>query len=103
VNATGEHSGGVIRRRLRLTRNPDIRCVLCECAYLTNAQENARVADPNARQRIAEGIATGILEQARLGDDGIPPVPEIWAPLSRAEDARSGGRHASHRHRSKRS
>jgi N-acetylmuramoyl-L-alanine amidase len=103
VNATGEHSGGVIRRRLRLTRNPDIRCVLCECAYLTNPQENARVADPNARQRIAEGIAAGIVEEARLGDIGIPPVPEIWAPLSRAEDARSGGGHASHRHRSKRS
>src|SRR5260221_4672561 len=103
VNATGEHAGGVIRRRLRLTRNPGIRCVLCECAYLTNAQENARVADPNIRQRIAQGIAAGILEQARLGDDRIPPVPEIWAPLSRAEDARSGGGHGSHRHRSKRS
>jgi hypothetical protein len=62
--------------------------VLCECAYLTNPRENARVADPNNRQRIAEGIAAGILEQARLGDDGIPPVPEIWAPLSSAQDAR---------------
>jgi N-acetylmuramoyl-L-alanine amidase len=103
VNDTGEHSGGVIRRRLRLTRNPDIRCVLCECAYLTNPQENARVADPNARQRIAEGIAAGILEEARLGDDGIPPVPEISAPLSRAGDARGSGGHASHRRRSKRS
>ena len=98
VSATGEHSGGVIRRRLRLTRNPDIRCVLCECAYLTNPQENAKVADPNTRQRIAEGIAAGILEEARLGDQGIPPVPEIWAPLSRAEDARSS-KHVSHRHR----
>src|SRR5258708_1590434 len=100
VNATGEHSGGVIRRRLRLTRNPGIRCVLCECAYLTNAQENARVADPNTRQRIAEGIAPGIVAQTRLGDEGIPSVPEIWAPLSRAEDARGCG-HGSHRHRSK--
>jgi N-acetylmuramoyl-L-alanine amidase len=100
VSATGEYNGGVIRRRLRLTRNPDIRCVLCECAYLTNPQENARVADPKNRQRIAEGIAAGILEQARLGDEGIPPVPEIWAPLSRAEDAR-GSRRATHRHRSK--
>jgi len=102
VSATGEHYGGVIRRRLRLTRNPDIRCVLCECAYLTNAQENARVADSNARQRIAEGIATGIVEQSRLDDEGIPSVPEIWAPLSRAEDARGSG-HGSHRHRSKKS
>ena len=100
VSATGENYGGVIRRRLRLTRNPDIRCVLCECAYLTNPQENARVADPNARQQIAEGIATGIVEQSRLGDEGIPSVPEIWAPLSRAEDARGSG-HGSHRHRSK--
>ena len=101
VSATGEHSGGVIRRRLRLTRNPDIRCVLCECAYLTNPIENAWVADPNTRQRIAQGIAAGILEQARLGDEGIPSVPEIWAPLSRAEDARSSGR-APHRRRSRR-
>jgi N-acetylmuramoyl-L-alanine amidase len=101
VSATGEHSGGVIRRRLRLTRNPDIRCVLCECAYLTNPQENAKVAGPNARQRIAEGITAGILEEARLGDEGIPSVPEIWAPLSRAEDARSS-QHGSHRHRAKR-
>jgi N-acetylmuramoyl-L-alanine amidase len=100
VRATGEQYGGVIRRRLRLTRNPEIRCVLCECAYLTNPQENTRVADSSARQRIAQGIATGILEQARLGDDGIPPVPEIWAPMSRAEDARSS-RHVSRRHRSK--
>jgi N-acetylmuramoyl-L-alanine amidase len=100
VSATGEHNGGVIRRRLRLTRNPDIRCVLCECAYLTNPQENARVYDPNSRQRIAQAITAGILEQARLGDDGIPSVPEIWAPLSRAEDARGGGS-VSHRHRAK--
>jgi N-acetylmuramoyl-L-alanine amidase len=99
ANATGENYGGVIRRRLRLTRNPDIRCVLCECAYLTNPQENARVADPNTRQRIAQGIATGILEEARLGDEGIPSVPEIWAPLSRAEDARGGSGHVRHRHK----
>jgi N-acetylmuramoyl-L-alanine amidase len=88
VSATGEHNGGVIRRRLRLTRNPNIRCVLCECAYLTNPRENVRVADSKYRQRIAEGIDAGILEQAQLGDDGIPPVPEIWAPLSSARDAR---------------
>jgi N-acetylmuramoyl-L-alanine amidase len=98
VNASGEYYGGVIRRRLRLTRNPDIRCVLCECAYLTNPAENVRVADPSVRQRIAEGIVAGVVEQAQLGDQGIPSVPEIWAPLSRAEDARisRGAKHRRH-------
>jgi N-acetylmuramoyl-L-alanine amidase len=86
VAKTGETNIGVLRRRLRLTRNPDIPCVLCECAYLTNPAEAAKVANANYRQRIAEGIADGILEQYRLGDAGIAPVPEIWAPLSKASD-----------------
>ncbi|HYZ72907.1 MAG TPA: N-acetylmuramoyl-L-alanine amidase [Chthoniobacterales bacterium] len=86
VNGTGETNNGVIRRRLRLTRNPDIPCVLCECAYLTNPAENAKVAQDNYRQLVANGIANGILQQYRLGDEGIPPVPEIWAPLSKGSD-----------------
>jgi N-acetylmuramoyl-L-alanine amidase len=88
VAKTGETNIGVIRRRLRLTRNPDIPCVLCECAYLTNPADAAKVANEKYRQRVAEGIAEGILEQHRLGDAGIAPVPEIWAPLSKASDKR---------------
>ena len=84
VAETGENSVGVTRRRLRLTRNPEIPCVLCECAYLTNPVEVRKVVDPNYRQRVAEGIAKGILEQNQRGDEGIPSVPEIWAPLSKA-------------------
>jgi N-acetylmuramoyl-L-alanine amidase len=86
VTSTGETNNGVTRRRLRLTRNPDIPCVLCECAYLTNPTENAKAAQDSYRQLIANGIANGILQQYRLGDEGIPPVPEIWAPLSRGSD-----------------
>ena len=86
VSSTGETNNGVTRRRLRLTRNPEIPCVLCECAYLTNPTDNAKVAQDNYRQLIANGIASGILQQYRLGDEGIPPVPEIWAPLSRGSD-----------------
>jgi N-acetylmuramoyl-L-alanine amidase len=86
VSSTGETANGVTRRRLRLTRNPEIPCVLCECAYLTNPTENAKVAQDNYRQLIANGIANGILQQYRLGDEGIPAVPEIWAPLSKASD-----------------
>jgi N-acetylmuramoyl-L-alanine amidase len=60
--------------------------VLCECAYLTNPTENAKVAQDSYRQLIANGIANGILQQYRLGDEGIPAVPEIWAPLSKGSD-----------------
>jgi N-acetylmuramoyl-L-alanine amidase len=86
VAATGEADIGVIRRRLRLTRNPTIRCALCECAYITNPTEAERVATDSYRRRIAHGIAQGILEEYRLGDAGIAPVPEIYAPLSSAAD-----------------
>jgi N-acetylmuramoyl-L-alanine amidase len=88
VAETGENSVGVTRRRLRLTRNPEIPCVLCECAYLTNPAELRKVVDPKYRQRIADGIAKGILEQNQRADKGIPSVPEIWAPLSKASDRR---------------
>jgi N-acetylmuramoyl-L-alanine amidase len=86
VAATDETDQGVIRRRLRLTRNPDIPCVLCECAYVTNPAEAQKAATESYRQRIAHGIAQGILEERKLGDAGIAPVPELHAPLSKASD-----------------
>ena len=76
----------MIRRRLRLTRNPEIPCVLCECAYVTYPAEAQKVATASYRQRIAHGIAQGILEEHKLGDSGIPPVPELYGPLSKASD-----------------
>jgi N-acetylmuramoyl-L-alanine amidase len=90
VAATGETNLGIFRRRLRLTRNPEIPCVLCECAYLTNPTEAQKVVSESYRKRIAHGIAQGILEEHRLGDSGIPPVPEIYAPMSTASDKYSG-------------
>jgi N-acetylmuramoyl-L-alanine amidase len=86
VAATGETDQGVIRRRLRLTRNPDIPCVLCECAYVTNPAEAQKAATESYRQRIAHGIAQGILEEHKLGDAGIASVPELNAPLSKGSD-----------------
>ncbi len=92
AHETGGRTGGVIRRRLRLTRNPEIPCVLCECAYLTNADDNRRAATPAFRQRVAEAIAAAVGEEYRIGDAGIPGVPELSAPLSKASD-----RYVSHR------
>ena len=88
VASTDETDQGVMRRRLRLTRNPEIPCVLCECAYITNPAEARKVATESYRQRVAHGIAQGILEERRLGDAGIASVPEIYAPLSKGSDKR---------------
>jgi N-acetylmuramoyl-L-alanine amidase len=92
IAETGETNLGVFRRRLRLTRNPEIRSVLCECAYLTNPNEARKVINDSYQSRIAQGIAKGILEQYRLGDTGIVPVAELVAPMSRASDKYSGHR-----------
>jgi len=97
VTATDETDQGVMRRRLRLTRNPEIPCVLCECAYLTNPAEAQKVATDSYRRRIAHGIAQGILEEHKLGDAGIAPVPQISAPMSEGADKYQSRIKGSHR------
>jgi N-acetylmuramoyl-L-alanine amidase len=99
---TGPHPGGVIRRRLRLTRNARIPSVLCECAYVTNVADNRRAGDPGFRQKVANAIAEGVVEESRLGDDGIAAVPELFAPLSRASDRVVARNHPRRHHRLRR-
>ncbi|HEY0791698.1 MAG TPA: N-acetylmuramoyl-L-alanine amidase [Chthoniobacterales bacterium] len=98
----GLRPGGVIRRRLRLTRNPEIPAVLCECAYLTNAADNRHAADPAFRQKVANAIAEGVVEESRSGDEGIAAVPELYAPLSHASDRVVARSHPRKHHRVRR-
>ena len=87
--SAGENSRGLVRRRLRLTRNPSIPCVLVECGYLSNPAEARLCATPAYRQRLARAIANAIREQSARGDAGMGPLPRhIDAPPSRASDAR---------------
>ncbi len=88
VAETGLPSVGVVRRRLRVTRNPDVPCLLVECGYMTNKSDAAKISQPAFRARIAAGIAKGIREQQNQGDTGIPSVPELNEPLSQASDRR---------------
>ena len=84
-----ENSRGLVRRRLRLTRNPSIPCVLVECGYLSNPAEARLCSSPAYRQQLAAAIATAIREQAARGDAGMGPLPQhIDAPPSRATDPR---------------
>ena len=79
------------RRRLRLTRNPEIPAVLVEGGYMTNPSEARRLAESKTRDAIAQGICDGILELRAKGETGIRRVPEIASPLSRPTDPSDGG------------
>jgi len=80
---------GLVRRRLRLTRNPEIPCVLVECGYLSNAREASAFLTPSYRVRLAHAVAQAILSQRAEGDGSLGPLPApLYAPLSRPTDPR---------------
>jgi len=78
---------GLVRRRLRLTRNPEIPCVLIEGGYLSHPAESRCIADPRYRQKLATAIAEAIRTQAAIGDTGTGPLPRpLYEPPSRPTD-----------------
>lgn len=80
---------GMVRRRLRLTRNPEIPCLLLECGYLSNPSESRHIVESGYRQKLARAIAGAIRTQAAEGDAGTGPLPKpIYAPPSRPTDSR---------------
>ena len=80
---------GLVRRRIRLTRNPEIPCLLLEGGYLSNATEARLCADPGYRQKLAHAIAGAIRTQAAIGDAGTGPLPSpLYEPPSRPTDTR---------------
>lgn len=88
VSAGKRQNGGLVRRRVRLTRNPHLPCVLLEGGYLSHPTESRLIASAVYRQQLARAIARGIRDQAAYGDAGMGPLPQpIRAPLSRPTDA----------------
>ena len=82
-------SRGLVRRRLRLTRNPSIACVLVECGYISNSGEARLIAKPEYRARLAKAIARAILDQRSEGDGKLGPLPKpLNEPKSKATDRR---------------
>lgn len=81
-------NAGLTRRRLRLTRNPSIPCVLLEGGYMSNSSEARQINSPAHRDKLAKAIAGAIRDQAARGDAGTGPRPAfIKAPPSRPTDA----------------
>jgi N-acetylmuramoyl-L-alanine amidase len=88
VSPSENSNRGLVRRRIRLTRNPEIPCVLLEGGYLSNSAESRQVGDAGYRQKLASSIAAAIRTQANIGDSGTGPLPRpINAPPSRPTDA----------------
>lgn len=80
---------GLVRRRLRLTRNPVIPGILVECGYLTNYGEQGLLKGTAYRDKLARAIASAIRDQAAWGDAGMGPLPRpIYAPMSTSRDRR---------------
>ena len=83
-----EGNRGLVRRRLRLTRNPQIPSVLLECGYLSHPAESRLCADAEHRQKLAAAIAKAIRTQTASGDAGTGPLPRpLYEPPSRPSDA----------------
>jgi N-acetylmuramoyl-L-alanine amidase len=85
--APHSENAGLSRRRLRLTRNPSIPCVLLEGGYMSHPAEARQISDAAHRDRLAKAIAGAIRAQAANGDagTGLRP-PFIKAPPSKASD-----------------
>ena len=86
LSETGQTNHGVIRRVLRLTHNPQEPSILCECGYLTNSYDYSLATTEAYRQRVAEGIADGIVEQHEHGDNDLAKLPPVvsYAPTRHA-------------------
>ena len=81
VGETGLDNRGVTRRVLRLTHNPQVPAILCECGFLTNRSEANLVNTEAFRQRAAQGIADGVLEEQENGDENIGSLPPLDRPI----------------------
>jgi len=88
VSPAEQSNRGMVRRRLRLTRNPEIPCLLLECGYLSHPAEAQLIQSPAYRQKMAAAIAQAIREQSARGDAGTGALPPpLYAPPSRPTDA----------------
>lgn len=83
-----QSSRGMVRRRLRLTRNPEIPCLLLEFGYLSHPAEAKLLQSADYRQKMAVAVASALREQSAKGDAGTGPLPPpLYSPPSRPTDA----------------
>lgn len=89
ATVSSRRSRGLVRRRLRLTRNSQIPSVLVEFGYLSNRSDARAAGSSSYRDRVAAAVANALITQKRIGDAGTGRLPRpINKPPSKATDAR---------------
>lgn len=63
LTAYGTHNRGIKSRGFYVIRNNRRPAVLCELGFISNPAENRSIQNPAVRQRIAEGVAAGIIAE----------------------------------------
>jgi N-acetylmuramoyl-L-alanine amidase len=85
VLALGSVDRGVKRKSLHVLRETSVSAALVEVGFLSSPEEEQLLADPAYRQRAAEGIFQGILRYLRPQREDAPPMEEIAALWSQAQ------------------
>lgn len=68
VRAYPTYSRGVKRNNFRVLRKSRRPAVLCELGFLSNPEDNRHVQNAKYRQRLAERVAAGIVEERRSAE-----------------------------------
>jgi N-acetylmuramoyl-L-alanine amidase len=66
VPATGLKDNGVRSKNLHVTRETTMPAALLEIGYLSNKTDNAALWSEDFQNRVAQGIATGLLQYLKL-------------------------------------
>lgn len=82
-NKTGASNRGARTARFRVIRMNENPAVLMECGYLTTSREASCIVNPAYREKIAQGLASGIIAQ-RGGPLFQRPEPVTVLPASLA-------------------
>ena len=78
LSHTGSLDRGIRRARFYVIRNATCPAALVECGFLSNSREMTKIADSAYRDRIAEGIARGLLTYlSRVRAQHLPPVKSL--------------------------
>jgi N-acetylmuramoyl-L-alanine amidase len=76
----GADDRGLRRARFHVLRDAACPAVLVECGFLSNAAESARISTGAHREKIAQGIADGILRYRQITDQLTAPAPTAPTP-----------------------